>query len=411
MSLQKKMYLGFAVMILLAAFTGAMGIRAFWMTDALVMDAQNKVVSVSDILIPANQRVTQVYTDVNQATLFLRAYSFNRLAVDYDEAVGNIGQIDERIAALTEMINKPEAAAVLTQARQDMERAQREFQPLQSLAEDLHASIGRSDALQEQIDAEIAAVNALLRDLHDAATAEISAQLADINAFGLTPERDRAVKTWRALDSLRDALGLVEVEFWQGRGKYGEAAAANFANIDSQLAEQEKQLQAFLTSGLPGEAGVLEKYKSLAGHLTNYARLVKDFSVEWKATFDVNAQAGKASGVLTDTFDQMDVYTADLSAKSAKEARESTEAVQALVNRSIVISIGILAASVLIGAVLAFLLTRSIVRPINTVITSLCNGEAVIGKAASQLNQGSRDLSEGVTVQSASLEKTSAALE
>ncbi len=64
-----------------------------------------------------------------------------------------------------------------------------------------------------------------------------------------------------------------------------------------------------------------------------------------------------------------------------------------------------------IGILLAFFITRSIVRPINHVVESLNLGADQVGAASEEVSSSSNSLAEGSSQQAASLEETSASLE
>ena len=66
---------------------------------------------------------------------------------------------------------------------------------------------------------------------------------------------------------------------------------------------------------------------------------------------------------------------------------------------------------VIIGTILAFFITRSIVKPINQVIRGLSEGADQVASASSQVTSASQSLAEGASEQAASLEETSSSLE
>jgi methyl-accepting chemotaxis protein len=410
MSLRKKLYLGFALMILFVVFTGAMAIRAFWRTGKLAKDAEDKVAAVTDILIPTNQLVTQVYTDLNQASLQLHAYGYNRLQSDYDDGVANLAQIRERIARIDELIQKPEAAALLTGAMGDFQKSRVELDAIDAQTKTLLASMKSVDGLQAQIDAELATMTDILDKLYDDTITNIQTEFSDTKTTGMTLQRERMFQAWTFLDELYDALFSSELEFWKARGKYGEEAAVLFREIAAHVQEHEAELQEFLGGELVTDWDILQQYRTVSSRLAVYTQLINDFAAEWKRNADLTDATKQSAAVLLDTFDRLDMTTADLTAASAEEAHGGAASVDAVVSRSTIGSLIILLAATIIGAFLAFFITRGIVNPINVVIDGLSQGEEIIGGATSQINATSRDLSESVTEQAASLEETTAAL-
>ncbi len=69
------------------------------------------------------------------------------------------------------------------------------------------------------------------------------------------------------------------------------------------------------------------------------------------------------------------------------------------------------AVAIALGLLLGFLITRSIVRPINRIVRSLGEGSALVAEASSAVNAGAADLASGASEQASSLEETSSALE
>jgi methyl-accepting chemotaxis protein len=70
-----------------------------------------------------------------------------------------------------------------------------------------------------------------------------------------------------------------------------------------------------------------------------------------------------------------------------------------------------LVVGIAIGAVLAFLITRSITRPIHLVISGLAEGALQVSTAAGQISASSGVLAEGSSEQAAAVEETSSSLE
>ncbi|HNQ22582.1 MAG TPA: methyl-accepting chemotaxis protein [Phycisphaerae bacterium] len=69
------------------------------------------------------------------------------------------------------------------------------------------------------------------------------------------------------------------------------------------------------------------------------------------------------------------------------------------------------AGALVLGVLLAYVITRSIVRPINRIITGLNEGAEQVNDAAGQVSGASQDLAQGASEQASSLEETSSSLE
>ncbi len=93
----------------------------------------------------------------------------------------------------------------------------------------------------------------------------------------------------------------------------------------------------------------------------------------------------------------------------AKEAAiTSAESAQ---KRSAVVNLCLTVCCIVLGAGLAVLITRSIVKPVNRIIATLSMGSEQLTSASGQVSSASQSLAEGATEQAAGLEETSSSLE
>ncbi|HPU26811.1 MAG TPA: methyl-accepting chemotaxis protein [Phycisphaerae bacterium] len=118
-------------------------------------------------------------------------------------------------------------------------------------------------------------------------------------------------------------------------------------------------------------------------------------------------------GILEDraSVAEMQAIGNDLDATFKELSASITQAVkrEALTTKTITLAVtfGVL----ILGVVLSMLITRSIVKPINRIITSLNEGADQVSAAATQIAGASQSLANGATEQAASLEETSSALQ
>ncbi len=90
------------------------------------------------------------------------------------------------------------------------------------------------------------------------------------------------------------------------------------------------------------------------------------------------------------------------------ELEKDSEAIVQNASFMIIASSGI---AVVIGMIIAFVLTSGIVKPINRIISSLTSGSEQVTDAANQVSSTSQSLARGATEQAAGLEESSASLE
>ncbi len=405
----KRMHYILMTMVLAAA-TGVMAFRAFWKTHAVVEATRTQVSSVTDVLLPINQLVTQVYTDVNQASLYLHAYSFSRLGSDFESGMANINQIKERSGRIEERMREPRAA-MLAHAGGTFIQAKNDIGQVEEQAQRLHASMAGIETLQQRLDADLEAITAVLDTLSSQIKKDIGAQLEDRNAQGMTPLRERMLGSWRFCDETSASVARMETEFWKGRGRFGDEASALFRSVGNAAFDLRDRVRTFLDEGHVRTDAMLALYGTLYERLDRYAQTVHDFGSEWARGAAVSAEMTASAEKVLDVFDAFDVAASDLVVENAGKAYSGAVDIDSIVDQSSSASLATLASALVVGALLAFFITRGIVRPINRVIANLSLGEDVLGEAASQISHASQELAEGVTEQAASLEETSSALQ
>ena len=98
----------------------------------------------------------------------------------------------------------------------------------------------------------------------------------------------------------------------------------------------------------------------------------------------------------------------DLGAKLRGEQKELMQSQMSTTNS--IIMIGALVA-IILGALLAFFITRGITKPVNRIIEGLNEGADQVASASGQVSSASQSLAEGASEQASSLEETSSSLE
>jgi methyl-accepting chemotaxis protein len=117
----------------------------------------------------------------------------------------------------------------------------------------------------------------------------------------------------------------------------------------------------------------------------------------------VDAQAKQASA-MGDAAHELMADT-EILRENAQTAAEDAK------SSAITILLLLLIAGVVVGSVLAYTTTTSIVRPINQVVSALATGSEQVSSASQQVSSSSQVLAEGASEQASGLEETSASLE
>jgi methyl-accepting chemotaxis protein len=107
---------------------------------------------------------------------------------------------------------------------------------------------------------------------------------------------------------------------------------------------------------------------------------------------------------MRDYLDKLQEINLELAHKANKDAKNTF-------HLAVVIQFVALGAGALLGIVLAWLIARSIIGPINRVIEGLTSGSAQVSQASDQVSQASQRLAEGSSEQAAAVEETSSSLE
>ena len=139
----------------------------------------------------------------------------------------------------------------------------------------------------------------------------------------------------------------------------------------------------------------LETMALLAAKAQSYLELME------KQAIDVCRKSElKANELLTNAVETM-----------ASEARADTKNTDRIVAFTKMLAVCMTVSSGLVGAALAFFITRSIANPIKTVSETLMAGAEQTTSAAGQVSTSSQSLADGASEQAASLEETSSSLE
>ncbi|MBP9003746.1 MAG: hypothetical protein KBH78_09020 [Candidatus Hydrogenedentes bacterium] len=87
------------------------------------------------------------------------------------------------------------------------------------------------------------------------------------------------------------------------------------------------------------------------------------------------------------------------------------EGIRRIVTLSNLVALSLTIAALVVGILLAVVISRGITRPVQRIIDDLSSGAAQVDQASSQVSQSSQAMAEGASEQASSLEETSATLE
>ena len=172
---------------------------------------------------------------------------------------------------------------------------------------------------------------------------------------------------------------------------------------DDKWEAYQKQLQV-LQAGLDEWTRLTAEDTRLQGYAGKLADSVKQYAQAGdtfhQAILDQHSGNAKMASVASTIVNSMEELGTDL--------QNTLTSTSYMVNTTLIIAS---ISSILIGTVLAFVITRSIVKPVHKIIADLTDGAEQVASASGQVSAASQSLAEGATEQAAGLQETSSSLE
>ncbi len=211
-------------------------------------------------------------------------------------------------------------------------------------------------------------------------------------------------------------ISAVEATMYQIRGNFWKHVANDDPAVKAQCEQKIEALKSQVLSSLTE----YEKTITTAEDRQQYDKIKPGFE-QWFASWAPVAElsrAGKRQEAAAKYFGQSDPVFLPLEAsvKGLVEWNKTTgdknaEVASGTVTRSRLWAWTLLASSIVIGTLLAFIITRSVNTVLTRAITELSEGSEQVAAAAGQVSASSQSLAQGSSEQAASLEETSASSE
>jgi methyl-accepting chemotaxis protein len=161
--------------------------------------------------------------------------------------------------------------------------------------------------------------------------------------------------------------------------------------------EKVKANLAIWTEAAKGDAKLETVTTHLADLIANYDRAGQQFNAGLQAQRAATAEANTTAKALLDSMTHLQTSLRDQ--------------MQAVTARTNVLMLTMAISGVVLGIVMAVLITLSIIKPIRRIIDALAAGSEQVSAASGQVSAASQSLAEGATEQAAGLEETSSSLE
>jgi methyl-accepting chemotaxis protein len=137
--------------------------------------------------------------------------------------------------------------------------------------------------------------------------------------------------------------------------------------------------------------------RDLQGYISEYEKAGVQYYTALQASNDTNTKMAAAGSDVVGSINKLQ-----------DALRSEMQTVSARTNTlMMILSVG----SIVLGIILAFVITNSIVKPINRIISDLTSGADQVAAASGQVSASSQSAAQGASEQASSLEETSSALE
>jgi methyl-accepting chemotaxis protein len=387
-SLRLKIASGYGALIIIASL---LGIMAIW--------NMKKVETQSNML--ANEYVPEVDVAVelrgaaNRLMYEMRGYGFTEEKKFYENAQKEIKAVE---AALEKGRVLDAKSPNLKKLKGQLEAAQKEVTKYKSL-------------MQQTVDTN--AKIAENRKILDASAAKYIANSSEFLAgqnekFKTDLGKIKEKKAWEIMERLSKINIINDIIDLGNATRIGafksqalrspeimENALMNFPKIDNKF----EGLKAITRS-----AEDIESINEVKAGSDAYRAAMIDFLDNWKFLQEIGTQRGETGQLVIEACKTL------ANAGMTATDRIAKNAVSSLSAASIIMIIGLITALV-VGVILAFFITLSITKPINTIAYGMDEGANQVASAAGQVSSASQSLAEGSSEQAASIEETSSSME
>ena len=386
MKLSTRMGCGFGLLIVFAAILGLVGWRgASQMRDCLATYAR-----WGDIDMVMNEGVTQSCLRLDSA---LQRYQSKPDDVQYEAL---LSAMEAAEAGLSEWRSLVAAQADLHAAAQEVE-------------DHLRGTRDRIDAYRAAVDAKHQ-----IRRQWDKIVSDCQARLWETMNEVIDPAKARAEEAadvqamvrWGSIDMVMNEAVIARVLKLQ-TAAHDYAASGEPDAWTGFLTAHKNALEGLAEwrETLVGETAMEQTADAIEKQLVDYGKLGEDFSAGIEKQAAAAASVAASALSLHARLEQVMEAVID----PAKDAAVSAAA--AAQHRAAMLIVTFGAGAIVLGSVLAFLITQAITRPINHTVCNLTAGSAMVSEATEQVNSASAALAQASSEQASSLEETSAALE
>jgi methyl-accepting chemotaxis protein len=384
--LATKLAVGFGSILLLALVLGGMAVvnMSGVKTTSLQIQKEN---------VPAVAVANNIERWSLNTMYAMRGYAFTEETAYLEQGRKNLAEVKKFLA---QAIKHGASSGRLAKLKEAAEKAEAPALEYEQLANE---TVTLTEGLEkERTDAEAAATKYMKAcyDWLDMQNKELKAALQSAAKAEIT---DKIIKSQSLANEIIDTGNRIIIGTWKSQfrrdPKLFEETEKKFEQVNTKLGELKK---------LQPDAEELKLIETCAAAGAAYKGNMDQFLTKWLKREEV----AKKRSIAADRVLELAKATAELGMDDTSKA--TIKAAGTLTSASTMM-IGGLIVAVLIGAVISFLLTRSITKPLRQVADQLSEGAEQAVGAAGQVSAASQSLAEGASQQAASLEETSASLE
>lgn len=387
MKLGTKILLGFCALLAISVFLGGM---AIYRMNAVKADST----SLAREYVPVAALAGHLERRVYRTMYAMRGYGFTGETSFYDESAAALGEVKESLRQLDELAGGAVHLAKLKEALAGIKQAVEEYEGLMGRT---HAALGELREVQEGMNAEARGYTELVSEYLEGQKESMQHEITE------GAEQARLMERLMKIGLVNDLIELGSrgrVENWKSQAMrqpevMAEALKTVFPAIEAKVRELEPITRQILNQG--DLKGILARAGAYKGGMEKVLSLSRDLESLHTARLTAGGKALEVARNLA-------AAATEQTTTIANEAQRSLGAA----STAMILGLG---AALLIGVVIALLLTRSITGPIRKVIEGLNDGADQVASASTRVSSASQSLAEGAGQQAAAIEETSSSLE
>ncbi|WP_462320972.1 methyl-accepting chemotaxis protein [Halochromatium sp.] len=361
------------------------------------MEAANEFLAAQNRMF--EQALDERTTKVEVMTRVVELGSSARVANFKAQASGQTALRREAIEQLQQIPPKIDSIRPITRSQDDIDK----LDAIAKSAAEYQASI---EAFGRQSDRGFAASEQQLATLRDAMDREAATFVSSSKAFldrqieALAADMSGRHRDITLANNIIDVGNEARVSTFKGR------ALNDLSFVEQALTNNMPKIQELLSQLRQGvsDSELLAKIERVSTAAGGYRKAMESLVSNWRENEELSRARTRAGTELTAA------CTATAEAGLSATQRIANQSKQSLSLSSLVVLVGLLIALIL-GVVLAWLITRSIVGPINRVVKGLQAGSEQVATVSGHVNISSQQMAEGAGEQASSLEETSSSVE